>query len=68
MLFNIQILRAIASLLVVHGHAAGVTQLPTTAPVIVAPVVVVSVIATRPESLLSASVTLPLASRAPPAA
>jgi len=48
--------------------AAGTTQLPMVAPVIVAPVVVVTVIAAQPVSQQSASVALPLASRAPPAA
>ena len=48
--------------------AAGTTQLPTVAPAIVAPVVVVTVIALQPVSRQSASVTLPRASRAPPAA
>lgn len=48
--------------------AAGTTQLPTAAPAIAAPVVVVSVIAAQPVSQQSASVALPLASRAPPAA
>jgi hypothetical protein len=48
--------------------AAGTTQLPTVAPAIVAPVIVVTVIAPQPASRQSASVALPLASRAPPAA
>ena len=48
--------------------AAGTTQLPTVAPAIVAPVVVVTVIAPQPVSRQAASVSLPLASRAPPAA
>ena len=48
--------------------AAGTTQLPTVAPTIVAPVVVVTVVAAQPVSQQSASIALPLASRAPPAA
>lgn len=48
--------------------AAGTTQLPTVAPVIVAPVVVVTAVATQAVSQQSASVVLPRASRAPPAA
>jgi len=48
--------------------AAGTTQLPTAAPAIVAPVVTVTVVAPQPVSLRSASIALPLASRAPPAA
>jgi hypothetical protein len=48
--------------------AAGVTQLPAVAPSIAAPVVVVSVLTVQPVSQASASVVLPVASRAPPAA
>jgi hypothetical protein len=48
--------------------AAGVTQLPTIAPAVVAPAVVVSVLAPQPVSLSLACVALPRASRAPPAA
>ena len=48
--------------------AAGPTQLPATVPAVVVPVVVVSVVAPQPISQQSASVALPLASRAPPAA
>jgi hypothetical protein len=48
--------------------AAGVTQLPTIAPAVIAPVIVVTVIPAQPVSLQSASIALSLASRAPPAA
>jgi hypothetical protein len=65
---------------VVHSHpaagngsicavcAAGPTQLPTTVPAVVAPAIIVSVVAAQPISQQSASVVLPRASRAPPAA
>ncbi|HEY6141684.1 MAG TPA: hypothetical protein VI670_28315 [Thermoanaerobaculia bacterium] len=65
---------------VVHSHpaagnggicavcAAGPTQLPTTIPAVAAPAVIISVVAAQPISQQSASVALPLASRAPPAA
>ncbi|HEV2720307.1 MAG TPA: hypothetical protein VG323_09850 [Thermoanaerobaculia bacterium] len=48
--------------------AAGVTQLPSAPPAVVAPVLVVSVIAAETASQPSASLVLPRASRAPPAA
>ncbi len=48
--------------------AAGVTQLPSVPPAVVAPVVVVSVMAAEAVSPLSASLVLTLPSRAPPAA
>jgi hypothetical protein len=64
---------------VVHSHplwensacavcAAGVTRLPTAAPSIAAPLVVVSELAAQPASTVSASVAHTLPSRAPPAA
>jgi hypothetical protein len=48
--------------------AAGTTQLPTVAPSIAAPVVIVTVLAVLTVSHASASMALSLASRAPPAA
>ena len=48
--------------------ATGTTQLPAVAPAVVAPVVAVTFVAAQPVSQHSASVALPRASRAPPAA
>lgn len=48
--------------------AAGTTQLPTSAPAIVAPAAVIVVVVAPPVVPQSAAVPLPLASRAPPAA
>lgn len=48
--------------------AAGTTQLPTVAPSIAAPIVVVTVLVVQTVWHASASIALPLASRAPPAA
>jgi hypothetical protein len=48
--------------------AAGTTQLPTVAPSIAAPIVVVTVLAVQTVWHASASIALPLPSRAPPAA